>query len=157
MIQPSPAPQDAGSRRHLLVGDVHLLLINSTGDVPFGQCQSTGYKDGVWRLPSGHLEAGDSVVAALIREAREDIGVTIDDQAVEFAHVMHNSSGGGQVAFFFVVRNWAGEPETRKPGKCTQLEWFSLGTLPCDLIPHCRTAMESSCRGGARPLSKRTS
>ena len=106
MIQPSPAPQGAGSRRHMLVCDVHLLLINSTGDVLFGRCQSTGYKDGVRGLPSGHLEAGESVMTALIREAREDIGVTIDDQAVEFAHVMHNSSGGGQVAFFFVVRNW---------------------------------------------------
>ena len=44
MIQPSPAPQDAGSRRHMLVCDVHLLLINSMGDVLFGWCQSTGYK-----------------------------------------------------------------------------------------------------------------
>ena len=122
MIQPSPAPQDAGSRRHMLVCDVHLLLINSMGDVLFGWCQSTGYKDGAWGLPSGHLEAGESVMTALIREAREDIGVTIDDQAVEFAHVMHNSSGGGQVAFFFVVRNWAGDPENREPSKCTQPE-----------------------------------
>lgn len=99
-------------------------------------------QNGVWGLPSGHLEAGESVMTALIREAREDIGVTIDDQAVEFAHVMHNSSGGGQVAFFFVVLNWAGDPENREPGKCTQPEWFSLDTLPYDLIPHCRTALE---------------
>jgi hypothetical protein len=68
--------------------------------------------------------------------------VTIDEEAVEFAHVMHNSFAGGQVAFFFVVQRWAGEPENRDPRKCTQLDWFSLSCLPYDLIPLCRTALE---------------
>ncbi|MET8427744.1 NUDIX domain-containing protein [Nocardia sp. NPDC004860] len=36
-----------------------------------------GYEDGAWHLPSGHLEADESVVAALIREADEQIGVRI--------------------------------------------------------------------------------
>ncbi|MFI9531608.1 NUDIX domain-containing protein [Nocardia fusca] len=49
------------------------------------------YEDGAYHLPSGHLEAGESVVAALVREAKEEIGVTIDPAGVGFAHVMHNS------------------------------------------------------------------
>ena len=133
MAEPSPAPHGPDRRRHMLVGDVHLLLINPEGEVLFGQRQNTGYQDGVWHLPSGHLEAGESVVAALIREAREEVGVTIDEQAVEFVHVMHNSSGGGRVAFFFAVRNWAGAPENREPEKCNQLDWFSPSNLPYDL------------------------
>lgn len=47
--------------------------------------------------PSGHLKAGESVVTALIREAKEEAGVIIDPHEVEFAHVMHNSSSGGRV------------------------------------------------------------
>lgn len=142
MTEPPPVPHGAESRRHTLVGDVHLLLINSTGEVLFGQRQNTGYEDGAWHLPSGHLEAGESVIAALIREAREEIGVTIAEQEVEFAHVMHNSSGGGRVAFFFVVRSWAGEPENREPDKCSRVDWFSPSNLPYDLIPYCRAALE---------------
>jgi 8-oxo-dGTP diphosphatase len=92
--------------------------------------------------PSGHLEAGESAVAALIREAREEIGVTIDEQEVEFAHIMHNSSGGGRMAFFFAVRRWTGEPTNLEPDKCSRLDRFSLGALPYDLIPYCRTALE---------------
>lgn len=142
MAEPSPAPHSADSRRHKIVSDVHLLLVNPMGAVLFGKHQNTGYEDDAWYLPSGRLEAGESVIAALIREARDEIGVAIDEQDVEFAHVMHNSSGGGRMAFFFVVRNWAGEPENREPGKCSQLEWFSLGALPYDLNPCCRAALE---------------
>lgn len=87
MAEPSPAPHGAERRHHTLVGDVHLLLVNSTGEMLFGQPQNAGFEDGAWHLPSGHVEAGESAVAALIREAREEIGVTIDEQAVEFCHV----------------------------------------------------------------------
>jgi 8-oxo-dGTP diphosphatase len=137
----SPAPHGADSRRHTLVGDVHLLLVKPTGEVLFGRRRETGYPDGVWELPSGRLEAGESVAAALIREAREQTGVAIDEQDVEFAHVMHNSSGGGRMAFYFVVRNWAGEPENREPGEYSQLGWFSLSALPYDVIPCCQVAL----------------
>jgi hypothetical protein len=61
--------------------------------------------------------------------------VVIDEQDVEFAHVMHNSSGGGRMAFFFVVQNWAGEPENREPARCSRLEWFSLGAFPMTSSP----------------------
>jgi 8-oxo-dGTP diphosphatase len=142
MTEPSPAPHGADSRRHMLVGDVHLLLINPAGEVLFEQRQNTGYEDGAWHLPSGHLEAGESVVAALIRESREEIGVIIDEQEVEFCHVMHNSSGGGRAAFFFAVHRWIGEPTNLEPDKCSGLDWFSPSALPCDLIPYCRAALE---------------
>lgn len=142
MTESSPGPLGAGRRRHMIVGDVHLLLMNASGAVLFGQRQNTGYADGAWHLPSGHLETGESVIAALIREAREGIGVAIDERDVEFAHVMHNSSGGGRVAFFFVVRSWAGELENREPNKCSRLDWFSLSNLPYDLIPYCRAGLE---------------
>ena len=143
MTQTPTVSHGSDTRRHKLTGDVHLLLVNRAGEVLFGQRQKTGYEDGAWHLPSGHLEAGESVVAALIREAEEEIGVVIDEHEVEFCHVMHNSSSGGRVAFFFVVRRWTGEPENREPDKCSGLRWFPLGALPEQLIPYCRAALES--------------
>ena len=132
----------ADTRRHKVTGDVHLVLANRAGEVLFGQRRNTGFEDGAWHLPSGHLEAGESVIAALVREAEEEIGVIIAPREAEFSHVMHNSSGGGRVAFFFTVRRWAGEPENREPDKCGGLRWFPLSTLPERLIPYCRTALE---------------
>ncbi|WP_458688763.1 NUDIX hydrolase [Nocardia tengchongensis] len=136
-IQPS---QVAKPPRHKVTGDVHLLL-RRDDQVLFGQRQNTGYEDGAWHLPSGHLEADESVVDALIREADEEVGVRIKPENVQFAHIMHNSSSGGRMAFFFVVDEWEQDPTNREPDKCSGLEWFSLDALPDHLIDYCRTAL----------------
>lgn len=129
------------SCRFKITGDVHLLLLD--GDkILFGRRQNTGFEDGAYHPPSGHLEAGESVTTAVIREAKEEIGVTIAAEAIEFAHVMHNSSSGGRVAFFFTVRQWEGAPENREPQKCGELRWFPLTALPGHMIAYCRTALD---------------
>lgn len=132
----------AGTERHKLIGDVHLLLIDQQGRALFGRRVNTGYQDGAYHLPSGHLEAGESMVAALVREAKEEIGLTISAEAVRFAHVMHNSSSGGRVAFFFLVQDWDNDPANMEPDKCDDLAWFSLDALPDRMIPYCREAMQ---------------
>lgn len=131
----------SGAERHRVIGDVHLLLTDTAGRVLFGRRVNTGYEDGAYHLPSGHLEAGESVVDALIREAKEEIGVTIDSADVRFCHVMHNASSGGRVAFFFLVESWQGEPVNMEPDKCDVLAWFSPKSLPEQMIPYCREAM----------------
>lgn len=129
------------SKRHTVIGDVHLLLSDRQRRVLFGRRANTGYEDGAYHLPSGHLEADESVVAALVREATEEIGVTIDPAAVDFAHIMHNASSGGRAAFFFLVEQWEGEPLNMEPDKCDDLAWFDLEALPDRMIPYCREAL----------------
>lgn len=101
--------------------------------------------------PSGHLEAGEPVVAALIREAKEEAGAIVEEHEVEFTRVMHNSSSNGGVAFFFTVHRWVGVPENIEPDKCAGLRWFPLGDLPDHPIPYCRSACRRS--GVSIPLA----
>nr|WP_107658842.1 NUDIX domain-containing protein [Nocardia suismassiliense] len=132
--------------RHKVTGDVHLLLWR--GDrVLFGRRWNTGFEDGAWHLPSGHLEAGESVVTALIREAEEEVGVVVEAGDVEFSHVMHNSSAGGRVAFFFTVAEWEGEPVKREPEKCSAIGWFAVDELPEHMIGYCQVAMRHVADG----------
>jgi 8-oxo-dGTP diphosphatase len=140
-------PDGLDGRRHKLTGDVHLLLTNSDGEVLFGCRQNTGFEDGAYHLPSGHVEAGESVIAALIREAKEEVGITIAPENVKFSHVMHNSSSDGRAAFFFTVRQWEGTTENREPEKCSELHWFPLSALPDHLIDYCRAALSHIAAG----------
>lgn len=136
-----------GVERHRVIGDVHLLLTDDAGRVLFGRRANTGYEDGAYHLPSGHLEAGESVVDAVAREAEEEVGMVVGASAAEFVHVMHNSSSGGRVAFFFRVRLGAQQPSNREPEKCDELAWFALDALPDRLIPYCREALEHIAAG----------
>lgn len=128
-------------QRHKVTNDVHLVLRRGE-EVLFGRRQNTGFEDGAWHLPSGHLEAAESVIDALIREAEEEIGVRIVPADVHFSHIMHNASSGGRMAFFFSVDRWEGDPRNLEPDKCSALEWFSLQDLPDHMVGYCRTALE---------------
>ncbi|MEV0339437.1 NUDIX domain-containing protein [Nocardia sp. NPDC050713] len=135
------------TQRHKLIGDVHLVLVDEQGRYLFGRRANTGYEDGAWHLPSGHLESGESIVDALVREAGEEIGVVIATEDVRFAHVMHNSSSGGRAAFFFMVSTWAGTPVNQEPDKCDALGWFAAAELPDRMIEYCRAALSSIAVG----------
>jgi 8-oxo-dGTP pyrophosphatase MutT (NUDIX family) len=119
--------QETKPQRHKVTGDVHLLLRRGN-EVLLGQRQNTGFEDGAWHLPSGHLEADESVVDALIREAEEEIGVTIAPDDVHFCHIMHNSSSGGRMAFFFEVQSI--EWSVAADGPTTAAVLASLGAPP---------------------------
>ncbi len=136
----SPTTSDPRPLRHKVTGDVHLIL-RRDNEVLFGLRQNTGFEDGAWHLPSGHLEAGESVVQALIREAEEEIGVTIAPKDVQFTHIMHNASSGGRMAFFFTARTWHGDPTNQELDKCAELQWFSATELPDHMIDYCREVM----------------
>lgn len=138
------------TQRHCVIVDVHLVLMDN-GRVLLGRRQNTGFADGAYHLPAGHLEPGESVVEALIREAREETGIVIAHEAVQFAHVMHAASGAGRVAFFFTVDQWHGEPRNLEPHKCGELAWFQWNHLPDPIVPYARVALDHISRGA--PMS----
>ncbi|WP_336205309.1 NUDIX hydrolase [Nonomuraea sp. LPB2021202275-12-8] len=130
----------AGARveRFRAIVDVHVLLVRGQ-EVLLGRRSGTGYGDGLWHLPSGHLDAGESVVQAAVREAREEVGVVIEPRDLAFAHVMHRAPE--RVGFFFVATRWDGEPYNAEPDKCSEVAWWRLDGLPGDIVGYPAAAM----------------
>jgi 8-oxo-dGTP diphosphatase len=143
----SSVAHGSDTRSYKLIGDVHLLLLDADGRALFGRRHNTGLADGTYHLPAGHLEAGESVVEAVIREASEELGITIDPRHLEFAHIMHSPVTGGRASFFFCARQWTGSPANCEPDKCSELRWFPLDALPDDMISYCRVALEHIAAG----------
>lgn len=81
------------------------------------------YGDGMWHLPSGKLDAGESLLEAAIREAWEEIGVRIDAADLRHVHTLHAVAPGVEprLGVFFEALAWRGEPENREPEKCSEL------------------------------------
>lgn len=103
---------------------------------------NTGYEDGSYSVVAGHVDAGETVTHAAIREAGEEVGVTLTPQDVEVVHVMNRKSEDERIDFFLVVRQWRGEVTNKEPHKCDDLSWFPLASLPDNIIPYVRLALE---------------
>ena len=103
----------------------------------------TGYMDGHYSVPAGHLDGNEPVRRAAVREANEEIGVQIDPGDIDFAGVFHRSEGDERVDFFVQVRRWRGEPFNAEPEKCDELRWTEVNDLPENTIPYIRRAIEN--------------
>ncbi|KJK36086.1 DNA mismatch repair protein MutT [Lentzea aerocolonigenes] len=122
--------------RHLI--DVHVLLVRGDRVLLTRRRDTNPLFDGRWHLPSGKLDAGESVLAAAAREALEEVGVVIALQDLRHVHTLHANGSGVEprLGLFFEVLRWAGEPVNREPDKCSAVRWFPLNALPDDLIEY---------------------
>lgn len=110
---------------------------------------NTGYRDGEYSVPAGHLDGGETVMAAAVREAGEEVGVQIEAEHLVFSSVMHRNEGDERIDFFLHVQHWTGEPFNAEPDKCDELRWVQRSVLPTNTIPYVRRAIMNH-RDGVR-------
>ena len=130
---------------------VHLFFLHA-GEILLLRRFNTGYEDGNYSVVAGHLEAGETVTQAAIREAAEEVGVSIDPQGIHVVHVMNRKTEPGRsesdrIDFFMLIDGWRGEITNTEPDKCDQLAWFPLGSLPPNTVPYVRYAIERYLEG----------
>jgi len=118
-----------------------LLILTAGEDVLLALRQCTGYADGMWNLPSGKLELGEDVVNAVIREAREELGVRLTRDEPHLTAAVHhrNTAGLARVGLVFAVEHDPtrhGEPVNAEPHKCAKIEWVPASLLPSNTYPY---------------------
>ena len=67
---------------------VHLLLVKNDR-VLLLRRYNTGYEDGNYSVVAGHIEGGEDLKTAMIREAREEAGIEILRSNLEVVGVIH--------------------------------------------------------------------
>jgi 8-oxo-dGTP diphosphatase len=107
----------------------------------------TGYEDGNYSVVAGHVDAGETVTQAAIREAQEEAGIVLRPENLQVVHVMNRKSNDERVDFFVVVKRWDGEITNTEPDKCDDLAWFPFEALPANMIPYVRYALENYQKG----------
>ena len=117
-----------------------LLLLTRDDQVLLALRQGTGFADGLWNLPSGKVEPGESAVAAVIREAREEIGIRLSEDQLSLAATVHcrNSDTDTRVGLFFAAaaESAQGAPYNAEPHKCAGIAWYPLTALPAGTVPY---------------------
>ena len=146
------APDDHLAGRTLLVAAAYVVL-RRDDEVLLQLRQGTGYMDGYWACAAaGHVERGESVVAAAVREAREELGIDVAAADLLGLTGMHRTNGTGdpideRVDWFFQCTRWTGVPVLQEPDKAADLRWFALDALPDPVVPHERAVLDALLRG----------
>jgi mutator protein MutT len=106
------------------------LLIERDGRVLLGRRGEGTREPGKWSFPAGFVERGERVETAAVREALEEVGLT-----VELGELigLYSTEGDAVVLAVYAARA-AGEPVAGDD--LTAVEWFALDRLPELAFPH---------------------
>ena len=122
---------------------VHLFLLKNN-EVLLLRRYNTGYEDGNYSVIAGHLDGGEDVYSAMIREASEEAGIMIEKKDLHIDQVMHRNSGSDErIDYFFSCNIWAGEVQNIEPNKCDELRWCPVNNLPSNTIAYIDFAIKN--------------
>ena len=134
----------ATKERFKLIPAVYLVLRRGE-EVLLLRRANTGYQDGKYGTVAGHLEGDELATDAMVREAKEEAGITIDPKALSLVHTAHrlsrNQVGQERMDLFFEASSWDGKVKNAEPEKCDDLSWHKLTDLPENMLPFVRRVL----------------
>ena len=104
---------------------------------------NTTFGNGLYALPGGKCEHDEIATDAIIREAQEELSITLNKNDIKLAHTFHRKGTQDNfIALIFTTEKWSGEIINNEPEKCDELAWFALDQLPDNMITAHRHALE---------------
>ena len=125
---------------------VHLFLTNDCGEILMLRRFNTGFKDGEYGLVAGHVEDGESLKGAMMREASEEAGIALSLDKLEVVGVIP-SLFDDYVYFFLHADAWCGDIRNMEPEKCDDMRWFHPTKLPENTVSYIEQAIENYLDG----------
>ena len=121
------------------------IFLERDGQIYLQRRANTGWADGMWTLPSGHIDPGQTAIEALQMEAREEAEVTLAPEDIVFvhAHYVHDAYAN----YYFKATTWEGEPTIGAPQLCSEAGWFTYDAIPEDTIAHVKDVIETVKQG----------
>ena len=97
---------------------------------------------GYYALPAGHIDEGETQFDALVREAKEELGIKLDPKNIINIHVVLRRNyfkiDGKQlepyIDYYFEIKEYDGKPKIIEKDKCEELIWADIDNLPAPFI-----------------------
>jgi len=136
--------REAVGDRPLLLPSTALIALDPEGRVLLQRRSD----DGTWGLPGGLLEIGEAPEEAVLREAKEEMGLEVDDVELFGVYggteVYHDYPGQGRVyslSVAYLARDVTSE--VRIDGEeVTEARFFAVDDLPSNIERGCRPILE---------------
>lgn len=124
-----------GEKKYPRVG-IGVMIQNEKGEMLVGLRLSL-HGNGEWSFPGGHLEFGETMEEAAIREVKEETGLEVCElELISVANEMRyiDLEGKHYINIGFKAKYNGGEPQVTEPEKWKEWKWLSMDNLPDKLF-----------------------
>ena len=116
---------------------VHIILINDN-KILVQKRKGSKLWPGYYALPAGHIDKDETQYDALVREAKEELGIEInpDDIINNYVVLRRNFFEIDEkilepyIDFYFEIKKYTGIPRIIEEDKCDELFWTDINNLP---------------------------
>lgn len=113
------------------------VLIRKQGKVLCILREHTGFNDGKYAVPSGHVESNETFKQAACREVLEEVGLHVRSENLVYKLTVHRRADQDiRIDVWFEALAWTGEPKNGEPNKHARIEWLDLDKLPESFVDY---------------------
>ena len=108
---------------------------------------------------AGHVDEGETLTGALIREAKEEANINIAQEDLKLCCIIHHpvapykGSNANIINFFFVCEKYEGTVKNNEPDKADMLDFYPLNNLTIPLSIHTKKAIDTYVNNLETPLN----
>ncbi|HEY1085334.1 MAG TPA: NUDIX domain-containing protein [Candidatus Saccharimonadales bacterium] len=136
--------------RHSIIPAVWVFIYNQNNEILLIRRFNTGWRDGWYTVPAGHMDGNESPRSAAARESKEEVGLDIDTANLEAIHTsiyQADSRDHERVSVFFKASNFSGNAHIAEPDKADELIWCKLNELPEKTVPILKHVLDMTKQG----------
>ena len=116
---------------------VHIMLINDD-KILLQKRKGSKLWPGYYALPAGHIDEGETQYDALVREAKEELGIEINPNDIINNYVVlrrnffeiDGKTLEPYIDYYFEIKKYNGIPKIIEEDKCEELFWADINSLP---------------------------
>lgn len=132
---------------------VFVVVRDSEGRVLLQRRAGTGFMDGYYDFPSGHVDVGESFTESAVRELTEETDLTVSESDLKVLHINQNYLDNPYINIVFIAKKWNGVPKIMEEDKCDAQHFFAVDALPEKCTLAVRYVEQAGWTGGPH-LSK---
>lgn len=118
------------------LSSIYLIIKNENNEVLLQRRQGTKLWPGFLALPAVHVDEGENVYDALVREAKEELNILVSKEDIIDTFVVNRRNKTLLPYFdvYFEISKYEGEIIINEPEKCSEILWCDINKLPEDTI-----------------------